>query len=347
MASYSRPEDNNFMGSGKSYEQYSYERAVAESKKPSSMSYGEIPRAPGQDWNQWMAQQDAFNKTYTGPGIATARAAATQRDKGTGGTPATTPRTGGFSGGGGGGGIMMPQQAQAAPAPTEYYLGPAPTLQELKLDYGEMGRRVMEVNKPFEQQFRQFNPMAEAGIRALSQAGATAATGRIGRDEISEAGRAGSVIGFATGLGGRSGAGRARTARDLGLSVREAQMQGANLLAQAGQLTAQAMGAMTPVSPNEIFSTAANQASINQQIGNQNLLNAWQSKPLPGQFDISKGQYIGYQPGTYSATRPLTPDEQAAKDDQMAFAKRALEAGKAAGFGGYHPRYVGPRLPGY
>lgn len=335
------------MGSGKSYEQYSYERALAESKRPGSMSYGEIPRKPGQDWNQWMAEQDAFNKTYTGFGIPTARAAATQRDRGTGGTPATTPRTGGLSGGGGGGGgSMMPQQAQT-PAPTEYYLGPAPTLQELQLDYGEMGRRVMEVNKPFEQQFRQFNPMAEAGIRALSQAGATAATGRIGRDEISEASRAGSVIGFATGLGGRSGAGRARTARDLGLSVREAQMQGANLLAQAGQLTAQAMGAMTPVSPNEIFSTAANQASINQQIGNQNLLNAWQSKPLPGQFDISKGQYVGYQPGTYSSTKPLTPDEQAKKDAQTEFARKALEAGKRAGYNGYHPRYVGPRLPGY
>ena len=160
MASYSRPADNNFMGSGLSYEQYSYQQALKDSQNRASVNYGEIPRAPGQDWNQWRAQQDAFNKTYTGSGIATPRAAAEQRDRGNQPPrPATTPRTGGF----GGGSMMMPQQQASAPTPVEFNLGPAPTLKELNLDYSQMGKRVMEVNKPFADQFRQFNPMAEAG----------------------------------------------------------------------------------------------------------------------------------------------------------------------------------------
>jgi hypothetical protein len=305
MAGYSRPEDNNFMGSGLSYEQYSYQQALKESQRPGSMSYGEIPRAPGQDWNQWRAQQEAFNKTYTGQGIPTARGAAEQRDRGVQPSkPATRPRTGG----GGGGGYMMPQQQQAqAPTPVEFYQGLAPTLQALTMDYGELGKRVMEVNKPFAEQFRQFNPMAEAGTRALSQAGATSATGQIGRDEMGELARTNAFLGFGTGLGGRSGAGRARIARDVGLSVAQARQQGANLLAQATGLTQQAMAAMMPVSATEIFTTAANQASINNQIANQNLLNTWQSQALPGQFDVQKGQFVSFTPGQYSATRPLLP----------------------------------------
>ena len=304
MASYSRPADNNFMGSGLSYEQYSYQQALKESQRPGSVSYGEIPRAPGQDWNQWRAQQEAFNKTYTGQGIPTARGAAEQRDrKVQPSMPATKPKTGG----GGGGGYIMPQQQEKAATPVEFYLGATPTLQGLTMDYGELGKRVMEVNKPFAEQFRQFNPMAEAGTRALSQAGATSAAGQIGRETMGELGRTNALLGFGTGLGGRSGAGRARIARDVGLSVAQAQQQGANLLAQATGLTQQAMAAMMPVSATEIFTTAANQASINNQIANQNLLNAWQSQILPGQFDIQKGQFASFTPGQYSATRPLLP----------------------------------------
>ena len=202
---------------------------------------------------------------------------------------------------------MPQQQQQQAATPVEFNLGPAPTLKELNLDYSQMGKRVMEVNKPFADQFRQFNPMAEAGTRALSQAGATYATGQIGREAMGELGRTNALLGFGSGLGGRSGAGRARLARDVGISVIQAQQQGANLLAQATGLAQQAMTAMMPVSATEIFSTAANEASINQQIGNQNLLNAWQSQALPGQFDIQKGKYVSFTPGQYSDTRPLLP----------------------------------------
>lgn len=301
-----RPAGGGFMGSGKSYEQYSYDRALQESRNPGSMSYGEIPRAPGQDWNEWRGQQEAFNRTYTGPGIATARAAATQRDNPSGISGGSVRRSGGGSfGGGGGGAISMGQ-----PAPLDFYLGPAPTLQGLNLDYAEMGKRAMEANAPFAEQYKQFAPETEAGARALSQAGATYATGQLSRDMASQIGRGAASLGFSTGLGGRSGIGRNILARDLGLSTLEVRQQGADLLSKSSMLAQQAMQAMAPIAPSTIFDTAANQASINQQIANQNLLNAYQSQALPGQFDIRTGSFVGYQPGSRVTTRPLAPGQR-------------------------------------
>jgi hypothetical protein len=206
-----------------------------------------------------------------------------------------------------GGAYAMPGE----PPPLDFYLGPAPTLTDLNLNYEEMGKRAMEANKPYAEQYKQFAPQTEAGTRALSQAGATMATGQLTRDMASQIGRGAAALGFSTGLGGRSGIGRNILARDLGLGSLQVQQQGAELLAKSSALAQQAMQAMNPISPNEVFSTAANQASINQQIANQNLMNAWQTQGLPGQFDIRKGQYIGYQPGTYSTTKPLTPDLEA------------------------------------
>jgi hypothetical protein len=194
----------------------------------------------------------------------------------------------------------------------EFYIGPAPTLQDLNLNYEEMGKRAMEANKPYAEQYRQFAPQTEAGARALSQAGSTYATGQLSRDMAGQIGRGAAALGFSTGLGGRSGIGRNILARDLGLGSLQVQQQGADLLAKSSALAQQAMQAMNPISPNEVFSTAANQASINQQIANQNLMNAWQTQAMPGQFDIRKGQYVGYQPGTYSASRPVTPDVEIA-----------------------------------
>lgn len=230
--------------------------------------------------------------------------------------------SGGQGGGGGGGrsgsrpsGSRQSSYAGAGPQnqvepPIEFYLGPAPTLKDLNLNYEEMGKRAMEANKPYAEQYKQFAPQTEAGARALSQAGSTYATGQLSRDMASQIGRGAASLGFSTGLGGRSGIGRNILARDLGLGSLQVQQQGADLLAKSSTLAQQAMQAMNPISPNEVFSTASNQASINQQIANQNLMNAWQTQALPGQFDITKGQYVGYQPGSYSTTRPLTPDAQ-------------------------------------
>jgi len=291
----------NFMGSGKSYEQYSYDRSLQESRNPGSMSYGQIPRAPGQDWNEWMGQQSAFNNTYTGPGIATARAAATQRDNPSGISGGSRLRSGG-GGFGGGGAVSIGQSA-----PLEFYLGPAPTLTELNLNYEEMGKRAMEANKPFAEQYRQFAPQTEAGARALSQAGATMATGQLSRDMASQIGRGAAALGFSSGLGGRSGIGRNILARDLGLGSLQVQQQGADLLSKSSMLAQQAMQAMAPIAVGSVFDTAANQASVNQQIANQNLLNAYQTQALPGQFDIKTGSFVGYQPGSRVTTRPIPP----------------------------------------
>lgn len=213
--------------------------------------------------------------------------------------------SGGGGGGGGGGAISMGQ-----PAPIEFYLGPAPTLTELNLNYEEMGKRALEANKPFAEQYRQFAPQTEAGARALSQAGATYATGQLSRDMASQIGRGAAALGFSSGLGSRSGIGRNILARDLGLGSLQVQQQGADLLSKSSMLAQQAMQAMAPIAVGEVFGTAANQASINQQIANQNLMNAYQTQALPGQFDIKSGSFVGYQPGSRYATRPLAPGQR-------------------------------------
>ena len=71
------------------------------------------------------------------------------------------------------------------------------------------------------------------------------------------------------------------------------------------------------------FDVDVAQAQYNQQIKAQNLMNAYQSQALPGQFDISKGKYVGYQPGTYSDTKPGVPGAAAAKSGG---GRAALEA---------------------
>jgi hypothetical protein len=42
------------------------------------------------------------------------------------------------------------------PEPLDFYMGPAPTLEELNLNYEEMGKRAMEANAPFAAQYKQF-----------------------------------------------------------------------------------------------------------------------------------------------------------------------------------------------
>ena len=170
-----------------------------------------------------------------------------------------------------------------------------------------LGQRAMEANKPFAAQYKQFAPQTEAGTRALSQAGATMAAGILPRDVTGQVGRSVASLGFQTGLGGRSGIGRNLMARDLGLTSLQVQSQGADLLTRSSNLAQQAMQAMSPISPGQAFQQAYLQEQYNREIANQNLLNAWMSRPLPGQFDVTRGQFVGFQPGTYSATRPTVP----------------------------------------
>lgn len=283
---------------------YMAAQGVRESLTPGSMSYGQIRQLPNESWNDWQSRSSAASDAFGGGLMGAGNLAnALRREQGisNGGSFRSSRSSGGGGGGGGGGGSsQLP--------PVEFYLGPAPTLEELNLNYEEMGKRTMEGNKPYAEQYRQFAPGTEAGTRAISNLGATMATGQLSRDAAMQAGRGAAQLGFSTGLGGRSGIGRNILARDLGLSTLQVQQFGADLLSRSSQLAQQAMQAMSPISPNEIFSTVANQLSYNSQIRNQNALNAYQSQALPGQFDIKTGSFVGYQPGARTTVRPGIPN---------------------------------------
>lgn len=289
--------------SADAWNNYMAAQGVRESLTPGSMGYGTIRQLPGESWNDWMSRSSAASDMFGGGLMGSgALKNALSREQGlsSGGSSRRS------SGGGGGGGAIPIGQT----APLDFYLGPAPTLQGLNLDYAEMGKRAMEANAPFAEQYRQFAPQTEAGTRALSEAGATMAAGQLSSGTVSRVGRGAAALGFSTGLGGRSGIGRNILARDLGLSTLEVRQQGADLLSKSSMLAQQAMQAMAPIAPSTIFDTAANQASVNQQIANQNLLNAYQSQALPGQFDIRTGSFVGYQPGSRVTTRPLAPGQR-------------------------------------
>lgn len=279
--------------------------AVRQSITPGSMGYGTITQLPNESTDAYWSRRSAAESAFGGSGLTGSGnlANALRREQGlsSGGSFRSSRSSGGGGGGGGGGGSSeLP--------PIEYYLGPTPTLEELNLNYEEMGKRTMEGNKPYAEQYKQFAPGTEAGTRALSNLGATMATGQLSRDAAMQAGRGAAQLGFSTGLGGRSGIGRNILAKDLGLSTLQVQQFGADLLSRSSQLAQQAMQAMSPISPNEIFSTVANQLSYNSQIRNQNALNAYQSQALPGQFDIKTGSFVGYQPGSRVTTRPTIPN---------------------------------------
>lgn len=55
------------------------------------------------------------------------------------------------------------------------------------------------------------------------------------------------------------------------------------------------------------WQTKLSENQYNNQIQTQNLLNRYQSQALPGQFDISKGQYVSFTPGQYQSTVPTQP----------------------------------------
>jgi len=55
------------------------------------------------------------------------------------------------------------------------------------------------------------------------------------------------------------------------------------------------------------WQTKLSETQYNTQIQTQNLLNRYQSQALPGQFDISRGQYVSFTPGQYQSTVPTQP----------------------------------------
>jgi len=297
---YNSPEDwNNYLRAGR----------LAESLRPGSSDYGSAVQLPGESdkdyWNRRGTIEDQYN---TWRGATQSLSSALNQELGVNNRTKSAPSRGGggtFYGGGGG-----PRGQQMAEQPLNFYLGPAPTLQGLNLDYQEMGRRAMEANAPYKQQYEQMNPGLYAGLKAMGQLANQQLAGQVPLDVAQQIGRSSAAAKLGAGISG-GGLGRNLTARDLGLSSLSLQQSGADLLAKSSALAQQSMQAMMPIAAGQVFGEAVSQASINQQIGNQNLINAWQSQATPGQFDISKGMFVGYQPGTYSATQPLTPMQQA------------------------------------
>ena len=88
--------------------------------------------------------------------------------------------------------------------------------------------------------------------------------------------------------------------------TRQVYEQMANM-AQQSTLARANFEASKMVSPDRVFDTLTTVAMYNNQITAQNAINSWQSQPLPGQYDIQRGQFVGFTPGTYSSSKPLPP----------------------------------------
>lgn len=231
----------------------------------------------------------------------------------------TRPSTSRISSGG-----AMPQLI-AGPTTIEFSRGVAPTLQGLELPMEEFTRRLEQVNQPEQlaslaerynaptrQAFESYLPGFRSNLAALSGLAQDALVGRLPLPVTQEIARSTAQANLQTGLFG-GGLGRRLTARDLGRSVLELQQTGADLLGRSVGLTQQAMQLATPisvanlmVSPQQVYDTMMSQAQYNQQIANANLLNAWQSQPLPGQYVLGRG-FQTFTPGQYASTRPLAP----------------------------------------
>jgi hypothetical protein len=227
---------------------------------------------------------------------------------------------------------MMPQQ-QAAPL--DFYRGPIPELKSLDIPYEEFTKRFGEVNNPeqlaalaerynapTQKAFQAYLPQFSSSLAALGGLAQDYLGGKIPLSTSQNIARSTAAANLGTGLG-RGGLGRNLTARDFGLQSINLQQQGADLFSRSVGLAQQGMQMSSPVStaslmvgPQSIYDTMTSQAQANQQLANQNLLNAWQSKALPGQFDITTGQYVGYQPGQRTQYAPLTPAAQRTKDLQ-------------------------------
>lgn len=236
-------------------------------------------------------------------------------------------KTGG--GGGGGGAMIMPQQA----APLDFFMGAAPEMKKLDIpleDYTKMLGKVNNpeelaalterYNAPTQKAFQSNLPFFDASMAALGGQALDALSGRVSKSTAQSIARSSAGANLGSGLGG-GGLGRNLTLRDFGRSSMDAVSQGADLFSRSVGLAQQKQAMAAPISmanlmvnPSAIYDTLLTQAQSNQNIANANLMNAWQSQARPGQFDITTGKYVGYQPGQRTPYAPLTPEAQRDKD---------------------------------
>ena len=225
----------------------------------------------------------------------------------------------------------MPQQA----APLDFFLGAAPEMKKLDIpleDYTKMLGKVNNpeelaalterYNAPTQKAFQSNLPFFDASMAALGGQALDALSGRVSKSTAQSIARSSAGANLGSGLGG-GGLGRNLTLRDFGRSSMDAVSQGADLFSRSVGLAQQKQAMASPISmsnlmvnPAAIYDTLVTQAQNNQNITNANLMNAWQSQARPGQFDITTGKYVGYQPGQRTQYTPLTPELQRSKDLQ-------------------------------
>jgi len=226
--------------------------------------------------------------------------------------------------GAGAGGTAMPSVGGRN---IEFSLGPAPTLREMEIPYDQFTERLAQVNDPAKlgaladqynapakRAFEEYQPAFKADLAQMQQLGRDYMGGRIPLDVAKNIGRSSAAANLGSGLFG-GGLGRNLVSRDLGRTSLDLQQAGAGLFQQSFGLAQQAQQLTNPISvanlmvnPRDIFDTVTTQAQYNNQIFNANLINAWQSRPLPGQYVLGKG-YATFA-GGYSNQRELDPTVQ-------------------------------------
>ena len=194
----------------------------------------------------------------------------------------------------------------------EFYMGKLPELPKLELDETQIGKRVQGFNLPTIEEYKRATPGEEATLRALSMGTSDLAAGKIPQSVLAQIQRSIAQAGYGSGLGvggGRRAGGiqRAYGSRDILTNSLGLMQQAQQMAAAIPQIIQQRYAAQYQISPNLIFDTSVSQASINQQLATQQMLMNYMNQPRPGMFDVTKGMYVGFQPGTYSATRPVVP----------------------------------------
>ena len=190
-------------------------------------------------------------------------------------------------------------------------------------------------NAPTKKAFESNMPFFDASLAALGGQALDALRGRVSQSTAQSVARSVAQANLGSGLAGgimgaMGGLGRNMVFRDLAKASEAAVDRGINALGQSLGFFQQKQEMASPISmanlmvnPAAIYDTLQTQAQSNWNTANANLINAWQSQALPGQFDIKTGSYVGYQPGSRSATRPLTPDQEAAQAKAREAAARA------------------------
>lgn len=280
---------------------YMAAQGVRESLTPGSMGYGTIRQLPGESWNDWQsrssAASDMFGGGLTGSGNL---ATALRREQGLLSGGSSSRSSGGGISYGGGGGAGVPQ------GPSDFYMGPFPTLVKQDIPWQEAGKRVQEANAPFMAEYERATPGQEATLRSLSFGGADLAGGNIPLSVLQASQRANAQAGYRSGLGvgGRAGGIQMRAgARDILSTSLDLMKQSAQIAASIPSILNAANQAKYQIAPANVFDAFTSQVSQNAQLANQQLISDWMNQPKPGQFDITTGSFVGLQPGSRTTRR--------------------------------------------